>query len=69
MTLLEYINQKKSEGVDVSYSSIARDIPCAPAYISMVASGKRRPSYDMARRIDQVTNGEVPKENWYPEDE
>ncbi len=69
MTLEEYVSQNIEKGLEISYSSIARDIPCAAAYISMIARGKRRPSYDMARRIEQATNGEVSRFNWYPQDE
>lgn len=69
MTLSEYVSQKQSEGLEISYSSIAKEIPCSRMYISMVANGQRRPTYDMARRIEQVTNGEVSRFNWYPDDE
>lgn len=68
MTLHEYVNMSQDKGENVSYASIAKDIPCHFSYISLIASGRRRPSYDMARRIEQVTNGAVKRTNWYPND-
>lgn len=65
MTLYEYVTKEQSKGNPVSYSSIAREVPCKAHYISMIAMGKRRPSYDMAKRIEMVTDGEVPVTNWY----
>lgn len=69
MTINEYVQSRQNKGENVSYSSIAELVPCTPAYISMVANGKRRPSYFIARRIEQATNGEVKRTNWYPQDE
>lgn len=69
MTLQEYIELQKDKGEDASYSEIARKIPCHVSYISMIANGKRIPSYEMARRIEQITDGAVKRENWYPTNE
>lgn len=68
MTINEYIDKKQNSGEKVNYSTIAEQVPCAPQYISMIANGKRRPSFIMARRIEQITNGQVPKTNWYPDE-
>lgn len=69
MTLYEYVNKCQEEGKKVSYSSIAREIPCHVTYIAKVANGTRMPSYAMARKIEQMTDGEVKRTNWYPDDE
>lgn len=68
MTINEYIDRKRNRGEYVNYSTLAALIPCAPQYISMIANGKRQPGYAMARRIEQVTNGEVSRRNWYPDE-
>lgn len=65
MTIKEYIEHMRNAGENVSLSSIAREIPCAPAYISMIANEKANPSYKMAARIEIVTNGLVKITNWY----
>lgn len=68
MTLYEYVKEEQEKGNPVTYSSIAREIPCKASYISMIALGKRRPSFDMAKRIDIITEGRVPITNWYSHD-
>ena len=68
MTIKEFITALQKQGEESSYSAIAREIPCHVSYIEKIANGKRRPSYDMARRIEQVTNGRVSRYNWYPKD-
>lgn len=69
MTLPEYVDKYKNEGKEISYSSIAKLIPCHFSYIGKIANGTRMPSYAMARRIEQITNGEVKRTNWYPDNE
>lgn len=69
MTLQEYIKQQEDSGEIISYSEIARKIPCHVSYISKIANGERIPSYEMARRIEQITDGAVKRDNWYPTDE
>ena len=65
MTLKEYVKSEQNSGKETSYSTIARDIPCHVSYIEKIANNKRRPSYDMARRIELATNGKVNRYNWY----
>jgi ribosome-binding protein aMBF1 (putative translation factor) len=67
MTLTEYVKRSQEEGKDISYSSIARDIPCDVSYIGKVARGEKFPSYEMAVRIERVTYGKVSRTNWYPQ--
>ena len=67
MTIKEYIDHQKEQGILVNFSTIAKEIPCAPAYISMIANGKANPSYRMAARIEIITNGMVSRKNWYDE--
>lgn len=69
MTLIEYINSELDAGRQASFSSIAREVPCAPSYISKIASGSRRPSFEMAKRIEMITGGKVPKTIWYSDND
>lgn len=69
MTLKEYIQMSQRAGKKVSIRSLAREIPCDPSYVAKIARDEKFPSYLMARRIENVTNGLVPKTNWYPQDE
>lgn len=64
MTLNEYI---KSRGI--TQMIMAEEIPCSQSLISQICNGKHKPSYRMARRISNVTNGYVGVENWYPDTE
>lgn len=68
MTLTEYVKKSQNEGKDVSFSSLARDIPCDITYLAKIARGDRNPSYRMACRIENITNGAVPRTNWYSQD-
>jgi hypothetical protein len=54
----------RSQGV--SYAAFARLVPCSIAYPGMVARGDARPSYRMACRIEELTQGAVPRTRWYP---
>jgi DNA-binding XRE family transcriptional regulator len=59
MTLAEYLALAKippdkfRDGLDVSRE-----------YISMLASGKRKPSLDLANKIARKTQGAVPADSW-----
>lgn len=61
MNLLEW---KQEQGI--SFSEIARRIPCSQPYPGMIAKGKR-PSWKMATRIQEITGGAVSRTNWYPD--
>ena len=61
MTIKEYVMSK-----NINYSDLANLIPCTPQFVSMMANDKARPSFRMAKRIEEVTNGHVKKENWFP---
>jgi transcriptional regulator with XRE-family HTH domain len=50
----------------ISYSSIARQCGCSPEMISLIASGKTSPSFDLAVRIERATLGHVRRDNWFP---
>lgn len=50
----------------ISWSAFARLVPCSHPYPRMIASGQVRPSYAMAVRIEAITNGAVPRSQWYP---
>lgn len=62
MDLLEY-----KVAYSTSLNQLAKQIPCARQYLSNVSRGKEFPSYKMACRIESVTNGKVPRTNWYQE--
>lgn len=61
MTLKEYLTLHP----EYSLSKIAREVPCTPQHIIMIANGKRKPSFDIAKKIEQITNGSVAITNWY----
>lgn len=67
MTLKEYIETSQRKGSNVSYSSLAREIPCDVSYIGKLARGEKFPSYEMAARIENITKGAVPRTIWYPQ--
>lgn len=54
---------------NLTYQAIADLIPCSGSYPHMIATGKAQPGYRMAVRIEQVSNGMVPRTNWYPSEE
>lgn len=68
MTLKEYIQLERSKGRDISYGTIAKDVPCHSSYIQKIADGKKIPTYAMARRIEIATNGAVSRYNWHPKE-
>ncbi len=41
-------------GRDLSQHALARKVPCSTAHVSLLASGKRQPSAQMARLIDDI---------------
>lgn len=61
MTLEEYIKTTPN----MSQNKFAKLIPCDRTHITHIIAGKRVPSYMMAKRIEQVTDGKVEKDNWY----
>ena len=60
MTLQEWLDLQ-----GMSYSAFARLVPCSPPYPRMIAHGLARPSYAMAKRIEEVTGGCVARSQWY----
>lgn len=61
MSLAEWLRAS-----ELSYSAFSRMLPCAVAYPRKLALGLARPSYELACRIEQVTDGAVPRTRWYP---
>ena len=61
LTLKEYLKTYKISG-----KSFAKLIPCTQPHISLIINEKTEPSFNMAKRIEQVTNGIVPRTMWYP---
>lgn len=52
---------------NMSFNELSKLIPCSQPYIGMMDSNKSTPSYNMACRIEQITNGLVPRTRWYPD--
>ena len=61
MSLREYI-----ETSGISYSEFARRVPCSTSYPRMIAKNEAWPSFKMAKRIEALTDGIVPRTRWYP---
>jgi len=49
-----------------TYSAFSREVPCSVSLPRLWAHGLARPSYDMAVRIEALTDGFVPRTLWYP---
>jgi DNA-binding transcriptional regulator YdaS (Cro superfamily) len=63
MTLKEYLEKKK-----IGISKFAQIAGLKQPYASLLVNQKRRPSPEMALRIEQATNGKVTtRELLYPE--
>ncbi len=59
-----------SEWKDISgltWSEIAQLVPCSKPYPSMVDRGKAHPSFKMACRFEEISNGLVKRTAWYPD--
>lgn len=61
MTLQEYLNSSR-----MTHDELAKQIPCARSYITLIAGGLK-PSYKFACRLEDVTQGQVPKSTFFPE--
>jgi len=57
MKLTEYLKKHP-----VGLHGIARKCDCSIAMLSMINTGKRRPSPALALKIEAATNGEVPRD-------
>lgn len=53
----------------LTWTDIALLVGCSTPYPGMVARGKAFPSWKMAKRFEEISNGLVPKTNWYPDNE
>jgi DNA-binding XRE family transcriptional regulator len=60
MTLEQYKNK-----FGTTYAHIARNCGVTQAAISSIATGSKRPSYELAIQIEDITRGLVPRTNWY----
>ncbi|MCR9236181.1 MAG: helix-turn-helix domain-containing protein [Alphaproteobacteria bacterium] len=43
---------------------VSRQLGVSQAYLSQLLSGQRRPSLELAVRIEQMTGGTVPASSW-----
>lgn len=50
----------------MSASAFSRLVPCSVSLPGQWARGDARPSYEMARRIEHLTDNMVPRTLWYP---
>jgi len=46
--------------------SIADSLDISRSYLSLLESGTKRPSLDLAVRIERLTDGAVPATSWVP---
>lgn len=60
MSLAEYL-----QVTGLTKTEFSKLLPCSYSYPGMIIKGLT-PSYKMAKRIEQVTSGLVPRTNWYP---
>ena len=51
---------------NLSASAFSRLVPCSVSLPGQWARGDARPSYEMACRVEQLTDGMVPRTLWYP---
>ena len=58
--------QQWLDATETSYSAFSRLLPCSVGYPRQLARGLARPSFEMALRIEQVTDGAVPRTLWFP---
>lgn len=49
---------------DKRKGDFARSLGIAPAYLSQILSGSKRPSFELMVRIDDETNGDVGLYDW-----
>lgn len=62
MKLIDYLKQQ-----NISYSDFAKQINVTASYITYILQNKRRPSPEIALKIEQVTEGRVSRiEVLYP---
>jgi len=52
---------------EMTHAEFATRIPCSRSTITHIATGRSNPSYRMAARIEELTQGRVPKSYWYPD--
>jgi len=60
-SLKDYLVKEK-----IRETELAALIPCDQSYVSKLVNNNSNPSFRMARRIEQVTCGAVPRTIWYP---
>lgn len=53
----------------LTLTDLSELLPCSQPYPGMIDSGKAHPSFKMACRIEQVTNGLCPRSRWYPSED
>jgi DNA-binding transcriptional regulator YdaS (Cro superfamily) len=62
---METLSEYKAR-TGISYSHIARLCGVVPATISQIAAGPHTPSFDLAVKIEEATNGHVSRHTWFP---
>lgn len=59
--------QQYRESKDMSRQELAEVIGCTAEYVRLVEKGERRPSVDMAKKIESLTDGEVTRAKVRPD--
>jgi transcriptional regulator with XRE-family HTH domain len=55
------------EGDHITNAAFGAKIGCSDAYVSMLKHGKNNPSRRMAKRIEEETEGAIPRDQWETE--
>ena len=54
MKLEEYLRKNK-----IRHRAFAKDVDISQAHVSLIIKGERRPSVEVAKRVEKTTNGDV----------
>jgi transcriptional regulator with XRE-family HTH domain len=60
------LEEAQRRGRKFTQTDFAKLIPCTDALVSYFVNAQRLPSYRMAMRIQEITNGAVPASVAYP---
>ena len=52
------------KAVATSRSDLAKEMGISRPYLSLILTGRRRPSLELAIRIERLTDGAVPVSSW-----
>jgi len=50
----------------MTLTEFSKMVPCSQPYPGMIDSGRVKPGFKMACRIEEITAGLIPRTTWYP---